>query len=179
MPLSVEHPDPHRDTRLVRRLPSGNALICHEGDGCVREYEFPSGRVVFEFKVPLFDQPRADGHGPEAFGNQVFGALRLASGNTLIATGNGHGVLEVDREGHIVWQLGQKDLPGVVLAWVTTLEILPNGNYVIGNCHAGPGQPVLVEIEPRTKRRVWQLDAYEEFGNSVSNTMLLDVGSLR
>ena len=179
MPLTVAHGDPHRDTRLVRRLASGNALVCHEGDGCVREYEFPGGRVVFEFAVPLFDRPRADGHGPEAFGNQVFGALRLPNGDTLVATGNGHSVLEVDGKGQIVWRLDQKDLPGIVLAWVTTLEVLANGNYVIGNCHAGPGQPVLVEIEPRSKKLIWRLDAHEQFGNSVSNTLLLDAQSLR
>jgi hypothetical protein len=71
-----------------------------------------------------------------------------------------------------VWQLSQHDLPGITLAWVTTLEVLPSGNYMIGNCHAGPGQPLLVEIDPTSKRVVWQLDMYEEFGNSVSNSTL-------
>ena len=67
------------------------------------------------------------------------------------------------------------DLPGIVLAWVTTLEVLPNGNYVVGNCHAGPGQPLLVEIEPKTRRVVWRFDRYDDFGNAVSNSQLLDV----
>ena len=49
-----------------------------------------------------------------------------------------------------------------------------NGNYVIGNCHAGPGQPLLVEVVPSTKKVVWQLDRYEDFGNNVSNSILLD-----
>jgi hypothetical protein len=178
MPLVVDRPDAHRDTRLVRRLANGNTLVCHEGDGCVREYD-AAGKVVFDFVVPLFGKSRKDGHGPEAFGNCVFAALRLPSGNTLIATGNGHGVLEVDNKQQIVWRLQQNDLPGIVLAWVTTLEVLPDGHYVLGNCHAGKGQPVLVEIEPKTKKVVWTLDAFDRFGNSVSNTMLLDVESLR
>lgn len=55
------------------------------------------------------------------------------------------------------------------------LEVLSNGHYVIGNCHAGPGQPLLVEVDPRTKRVVWKFDAYDRFGNSVSNSKLLDV----
>ncbi|MCB9883960.1 MAG: PQQ-binding-like beta-propeller repeat protein [Planctomycetes bacterium] len=177
--MTVRRPDAHRDTRLVRRLANGNVLVCHEGDGCVREYDWGSGEVVWQFEVPMFGEEARGGHGPEAFGNAVFGALRLANGNTLVATGNGHSVLEVDPQGQVVWALRQRDLPGIVLAWVTTLEVLPNGNYVIGNCHAGPGQPVLVEIEPRSKRVVWQLDAFDRFGNSVSNSMLLDEVTLR
>ena len=35
--LKVDHPHPHRDTRLARKIPSGNYLVCHEGDGKVRE----------------------------------------------------------------------------------------------------------------------------------------------
>jgi hypothetical protein len=178
-PLVVQHPDAHRDTRLVRRLANGNILACHEGDGCVREYDGATGKVVFEFAVPLFGKEPKGGHGPEAFGNQVFAALRLPSGNTLVATGNGHSVLEVNAKKEIVWSLQQNDLPGIVLAWVTTLEVLGNGNCVIGNCHAGKGQPVLVEIEPQTKKVVWTLDAFARFGNSVSNTLLLDETSLR
>jgi type 1 glutamine amidotransferase len=179
VPLVVRHPDPHRDTRLVRRLANGNVLVCHEGDGCVREYDAGTGAVVFEFAVPLFGAEPKPGHGPEAFGNQVFGALRLRSGSTLIATGNGHSLLEVDRDGKVVWALHQRDLPGIVLAWVTTLEELPDGHQVFGNCHAGPGQPVLVEIEPRSTNVVWSLDGFDRFGNSVSNALLLDAGSNR
>lgn len=170
--LKVNHPSAHRDTRLVRKLPTGNYLVCHEGDGAVREYD-PKGAVVWEYDVPLFDQKPRGGHGPEAWGNQTFGALRLKNGNTLISTGNGHSVLEVTPEKKIAWQVNQKDLPGVVLAWVTTLEVLPNGNYVIGNCHAGKGQPLLVEIDPSKKRVVWTFDEYDRFGNSVSNTKVL------
>jgi outer membrane protein assembly factor BamB len=171
--LKVKNPSPHRDTRLVRKLPGGNYLVCHEGDGAVREYD-AKGNVVWEYEVPLFDQKRKDGHGPEAWGNQCFAALRLNNGNTLITTGNGHSVLEVTPEKKIVWQVGQKDLPGIVLAWVTTIEVLPSGNYVIGNCHAGKGQPLLVEIEPATKRIVWRFDEYDRWGNSVSNTKIVD-----
>jgi hypothetical protein len=94
-----------------------------------------------------------------------------------VGTGNGHSVLEVSPDKQIVWQLKQHDLPNITLAWVTTLEVLPNGNYVIGNCHAGPGNPVLIEIEPRTKQVIWTLDAHEVFGNSVSNSQVLDLHS--
>jgi hypothetical protein len=71
--------------------------------------------------------------------------------------------------------MDQNDLPNITLAWVTTLEVLPNGNYVLGNCHAGPGNPLLVEIEPATKKVVWTLDQYDKWGNSVPTTQLLGV----
>ncbi|MBA3484754.1 MAG: PQQ-binding-like beta-propeller repeat protein [Pirellulales bacterium] len=172
--LQVEHPHPHRDTRLVRKLANGNYLVCHEGDGAVREYDGASGKVVWEYRVPLFDRKPADGHGVEAFGNQVFAAVRLANGNTLVATGNGHSVLEVTPAKEMVWKLDQRELPGITLAWVTTIEVLKNGNYVIGNCHAGPENPQVVEIDPKTKQVVWQFKQFHKFGNDVSNTLLLD-----
>jgi outer membrane protein assembly factor BamB len=171
--LKVQNPHPHTDTRLARKLASGNYLVAHEGDGAIREYDGQSGKVVWEYAVPLFGQAPRGGHGPEAFGNKAFAALRLPNGNTLIATGNGHSVLEVTPEKSIVWKLTQDELPGITLAWVTTLEVLPDGHYVIGNCHAGPGQPLLVEIDPATKQVVWTLDRFADFGNAVSNSQIL------
>ena len=172
--LKVNHPHPHTDTRLVRQLPNGHYLVCHEGDGTVREYDGEQGNVVWEYEVPLFGRPPQPGHGPEGYGNKCFAAVRLPNGNTLITTGNGHGVLEVTPEKQRVWQLQQHDLPGITLAWVTTLQVLPNGNYLIGNCHAGPGQPLLVEFEPATKKVVWTFDQFQRFGNSVSNSLAID-----
>jgi outer membrane protein assembly factor BamB len=178
--LQVDHPHPHTDTRLVRKLSSGNYLVCHEGDGVVREYD-ATGKVAWEFDVPLFDQEPRPGHGPEAFGDKCFAAVRLPNGNSLVATGNGHSVLEVTPAKEIVWKLTQNDLKDITLAWVTTLEVLPNGHYLIGNCHAGPGQPVLIEMDPSDKRVVWTLDAYDTLGNNVSNSQALglDTPSLR
>ena len=105
----------------------------------------------------------------------MFAAVRLGNGNTLIATGNGHSVLEVTPQKKIVWKLEQRDLPGITLGWVTTLEVLPNGNYVIGNCHAGPENPLVIEINPVTRKVVWTLDQFQAFGNSVPNSQILDV----
>lgn len=171
--LKVDHPHPHTDTRLVRKLSSGNYLVCHEGDGAVREYDH-EGQVAWEYEVPMFGKKPKPGHGAEAFGNKCFAAVRLPSGNTLISTGNGHSVLEVTPQKEVVWQIHQSDLPGITLAWVTTLEVLPNGNYVIGNCHAGPGQPLLVELDPKTKKVACTFDQFDAFGNSVSNSQILD-----
>lgn len=174
IPLVLDRPHPHSDTRLVRSTPTGTYLVAHEADGKVREYDRDSGEVVWQYTVPMFGKQPKQGHGPEAFGNRLFAALRLKGGNTLIATGNGHSVLEVNPRKEIVWQIHQNDLPGIRFAWVTTLEVLPNGHYVIGNCHAGPGQPLLVELHPKSKEVVWTFDRHADFGNNVSNSLLVD-----
>lgn len=173
--LKLDHPHPHSDTRLVRKLDNGNYLVAHENDGHIREYDGKSGEVVWDFEVPMFGEESRGGHGPEAFGNKAFAAVRLKNGNTLVATGNGHSVIEVTPEKEVVWKIAQNDLPGITLAWVTTLEVLPNGNYVIGNCHAGPENPLLVEVDPKTKKVVWQFDRFDIFGNSAPNSQLLNV----
>lgn len=171
--FKLDAPSPHRDTRLVRKLDSGNYLVAHEGLGAVYEYD-PQGKVVWSYEIPLFDKPRKKGHGLKAFGNQCFAAIRLGNGNTLISTGNGHSVLEVSPEREIVWSLTQDELPGIQLAWVTTLQILPSGNIVIGNCHAGPDNPQLIEIT-RNKKVVWTYLDFKTFGNALSNSQILSV----
>ena len=157
---------PHRDVRQAHKLQNGNYLVCHEAEGRVTEYT-SRGEIVWDYKVPLFDKAPADGHGPEAWGNQVYNALRLKNGNTLIATGNGHSVLEVTPAKVIVWQIHQNDLKGITLAWVTSLEVLPNGNLIIGNCHAGPDNPQLIEVT-RDKKVVWTFRDFDSLGNSTA-----------
>ncbi len=171
--LTVEKPDAHRDTRLARKLPNGNYLVCHEGDGAVREYS-PLGMVVWTYRLDLAGRPRSGGHGPEGHGTEVFGAIRLANGNTMIACGNGNRVIEVTPEGKTVWSIEQKELPGITLAWVTTLHALPNGNLVIGNCHAGPENPQLIEVT-RDKKVVWTFKDFTTFGNGLAAAQVLDV----
>lgn len=179
MELTVEHPHPHRDTRLVRRLEHGGYLVCHEGDGKIREYD-RSGKVLWTYEMELGGRPRSDGHGPEGHGLEVYSAIRLKNGNTLIGGGNNNRVLEVDKDGKIVWKLDQKELPGVTLAWVTTVTALPNGNIIVGNCHAGPGQPQLIEIT-RDKQVVWKFMDFNTFGNGLASSLVLDLpeGTIR
>ena len=176
LPLKVEHPSAHRDTRLVRKLDNGHYLACHEGDGAVREYD-SSGKVVWEYHVPLFGREPAKGHGVEGFGNSCFRAIRLKNGNTLIGTGNGHGIIEVTPAGQDVWSIHQNDLPGIQLAWVTSLQVLPSGNILIGNCHAGEQNPQLIEVD-RQKKVVWTFKDFERFGDSTTNSQMLSANGM-
>lgn len=171
--LRVDHPSTHSDTRMVRKLATGHYLVAQESDGIVREYDH-DGAVVWDFPVPLFGKERKPGHGPEAFGNSVFGAVRLSNGNTLVAAGNGHALLEVTPAKEIVWSVRQKDLPGITLAWVTSLNVLPDGHIVFGNCHAGPENPQVIEIT-RDKQMVWSFRDFEHFGNSMPVSAVLNV----
>ena len=171
--LSLPKSDAHRDTRMVRKLASGNYLVCHEGIGTVREYD-ASGKTVWEYTLDLAGRPRSPGHGVEGHGTEVFGAVRLTNGNTLIAGGNNNRVIEVNSAGKVVWSVDQKELPGITLAWVTTLQVLPNGNVIIGNCHAGPTNPQLIEVT-REKKVVWTFKDFKTFGDSLAAALVLDI----
>ena len=52
-------------------------------------------------------------------------------------------------EKKVVWEI-KGSVPGahgkIELKWTTCLNELPNGNFVVGNCHAGPESPQIFEI---------------------------------
>lgn len=148
-PLKVSTRNPHRDTRLVRITPAGTYVVAHEGEKCIREYD-REGVVVWEYEV----------------GSQLYSAIRLSNGNTLIGTGDGHRVIEVSKEKKIVWEVNESDLAGVKLAWITMVDRLPNGNTWIVNCHAGPNNPQILEVTP-DKKVVWSFKDFERFGNAL------------
>jgi len=149
IPLTVPNPDPHRDTRLVRPTPNGNYIVAHEALGLAREYD-RTGKIVWEYNV----------------GSKLYSVSRLANGNTLIGTGDGHRVVEVNPNKEVVWELKQGDLPGVTLAWITMVERLENGNTWVVNCHAGPENPQILEVSP-DKKLVWSFKDFERFGNAL------------
>lgn len=169
--LTVNKPDPHRDTRLVRKIANGNYLVCHEGDGMVREYD-SAGKVVWSYTLDLAGRPRTPGH--DGHGVEVFGAIRRDNGNTIIAGGNNNRVIEVDKDGKIVWSVDHDELPGIRLAWVTTLQLLPNGNLIVGNCHAGEKNPQLFEVT-RDKKVVWTFRDFKHLGNDVAAAQVLGI----
>jgi outer membrane protein assembly factor BamB len=114
-----------KKTRLVRVLENGNYLSCAENPGVVTEYD-KEGKIVWEYPTKT----------------RVYGAIRLKGGNTLIATGSGNSVIEVSPDKKVVWDITKK-VPGteIELKWTTCLQELPNGNFIIGNCHAGEKNP--------------------------------------
>jgi outer membrane protein assembly factor BamB len=156
IPLQVQQADPHRDTRLVRMTAAGTFLVAHESQRLVREYA-NDGTVVWEYPV----------------GTQLYSAVRLANGNTLIGTGDGNRVIEVTPAKEIAWELNSTDLTGIKLGWITMVDRLPNGNTWIVNCHAGPDQPQILEVS-LDKKVVWSFHDFKQFGNSLPVAFPLD-----
>ncbi len=130
--------------------------MAHEGDAKVREYD-STGKVIWSYDI----------------GTKVYSAVRLKNGNTLLGTGDGHSVVEVDREKKVVWEVKEKDLPGIQLVWVTMVDRLPNGNTWIVNCHAGPENPQILEVSP-DKKVVWSFRDFERFGNALPVAMPIE-----
>ncbi len=176
VPITVDHPDAHRDTRRVRKTAANTYLVCHEGLGLVREYD-DAGKIVWEYALDLNNAPATGGH--DGHGTCVFNALRLKNGNTLIAGGNNNRVMEVNPKKEIVWSIERDELKradgrAIHLCWVTSLQVLANGNIIVGNTHAGPDQPQMIEVT-RDKRVVWELNDWNAFGNDLCTGWCTDL----
>ena len=137
VPLTAQTGDHHLQTRMTRKLPTGNYLVPQLLDRVVREYD-PAGKVVWEAKTP---------HMP-------FTAVRLPDGNTLIGCTLGNLVIEVDKDGKEVWRVTNDDLPGRPINDACGVQRLANGNTVVTSHHATAGQVKLVEVT-RAKQVVW------------------------
>lgn len=149
-------PGGRQNTRMARKLDNGNYLVCAETPGVVTEYNAKS-EVVWEYPI----------------NTRVYGAIRLKSGNTLIASGGGASVVEVTPKGEVVWEI-KDSVPAssITLKWTTFVTELGNGNFVVGNCHAGEKSPQIFEIT-RDKKVVWQFNRYDVFGNGLACSQVL------
>lgn len=138
-------------TRQAEALPNGNFLVCAERPGTVTEYA-TDGKIVWEYPV----------------NTRVYGAVRLKNGNTLIGSGSGNSFLEVTPGQNVVWQI-EKQIPDtdIELAWTTCIEELPNGHLILGNCHAGPDNPQLIELDA-DRKVVWTFNQFELVGNGMA-----------
>lgn len=144
-------------TRLVRITPKGNYLVCSERPGVVTEYNRES-EVVWDYLIKT----------------RVYGAIRLSSGNTLIASGSGKSVVEVTPDKKVVWEIkGQVPNTEIRLNWMTCLNELSNGNFIVGNCHAGPNNPQIFEIT-RSKQVVWEFNEFDLVGNGLACWQILE-----
>lgn len=138
-PLTTTEKGYHTQVRNLHLLPSGNLLSAHEGEGAIREVD-PEGKVVWEYKNVT----------------NAGEALRLPSGNTLISCGTQKRVIEVNPKGETVWEFGPKDGPELNLTWISSLQVLKNGNVVVGNFLRGQeGKGVHAFEVTRDKRVVW------------------------
>jgi hypothetical protein len=141
--LQCQTSNHHMQTRMARKLPSGNYLVPHLLDKVVREYT-AEGKVVWEARTPA--EPKE---------SWPFTAIRLGDGNTLITCTHGDMVIEVDKDGKVVWQVTNVDLPAPLLKDPCGAQRLPNGNTVICSYGAGGADEVKLLEVTRDKKLVW------------------------
>jgi outer membrane protein assembly factor BamB len=147
----------HLQVRNVHKLANGNILAGHEGEGAVREVD-PDGKVVWEYT-------KVENAGE---------ALRLSNGNTLIACGTQKRVIEVSPAGKVVWEFGAKDAPELNLTWISSLQVLKNGNVVVGNFLRGQeGKGVHAFEVTRDKKVVWTFKDHH-LARSITTVRVLD-----
>ena len=156
-PLTTTEKGYHLQVRNVHKLTNGNILAAHEGEGAVREVD-ADGKVVWEYA-------KVENAGE---------ALRLANGNTLISCGTQKRIIEVTPKGEVVWEFGPKDAPELNLTWISSLQVLKNGNYVVGNFLRGQeGKGVHAFEVTRDKKVVWTF-ADHKMATLVTMAHLLD-----
>ena len=101
--------------RQVRKTPAGTYLVTYQRDGGPAEEYDGDGKLLRTLPCGRFV------------------AIRLPDGNTLIACGDNHRIIEVDATNNIVWHVEETDIPGNQLLFVAGLQRLPNGNTVLCN----------------------------------------------
>lgn len=136
--LPLFKPGNHHNLRMVRKLDSGNYLVCHSGHHLVREYT-PAGKIVFEVKV----------------NNIAFSAIRLKNGHTLV--GHIKQLTEFDPNGKAVWSFATDAVEDLKINSMCGIHVQPNGNLAVGvySAYRGGGQVGLFEIS-RDKKIVWK-----------------------
>ena len=113
-----------------------------------------TGKVVWSYALDLDGRPRTPGHGPEGHGTEVFGAIRLPNGNTLIAGGNSNRVIEVDPEGKVVWSIGHDELPGITPGLGDDPAAAAQRQPHRRQLPRRPGQPAALRGHPRQEGRL-------------------------
>ena len=122
-PLQPETDNAHMQTRMARKLKSGNYLVPHLLAFKVKEYT-AKGEVVQEIPTDLEDL------GGRRAENWPFTAIRLENGNTLVNLTHGNKTVELDAKGRVVWKVSNDDFPEKPFADPCGGQRLPNGNTV-------------------------------------------------
>ena len=148
VPLQPETDNAHMQTRMARKLSTGNYLVPHLLAFKVKEYS-PEGKILKEFPT---DAAELGGRAAE---NWPFTAIRLENGHTVINLTHGNKTIEVDADGKVVWMISNSDFPDVKpFADPCGGQRLPNGNTVIASYASQ--QAIKVFEVTREKKIVWK-----------------------
>ncbi|MDG2232679.1 MAG: PQQ-binding-like beta-propeller repeat protein, partial [Ilumatobacter sp.] len=157
---------------MVRPTYLNGYVVTHPDSGMVREYK-RDGELLWRYEVPLFGIDSVEGQGPDAWGNQCYLALSRSETHTMLTTGNGHGLIEVAKDGTVLKRIQQSDLPDVQLAWTTTIQLLEDDQLVLGNRHAGPDQPQLIEFDIDWNV-TWTFNNHDLFSDSMTCAVVIE-----
>ena len=159
--------NPHATFRHVRKTPEGTylyGLMSEKNSESKKLYEVDgTGKLIRTFPVSV----------------HAFVGIRLPNGNTLVSGGNGHEIIEFDKEANEVWKISENDLPNRSLRCVSGLQRLPNGNTVFVNGQPGGrgASPQITEVT-RDKTIVWEYMNYAQL-NSLSTVQIVDDNVLK
>ena len=165
----VLHPgaNPHIQFRRVHETKDGTFLAAHLRDNKVVEYD-ADFKEIWSYAT-----------------HQPWWATRLKNGNTLITEGP-HTVLEVNKQGEIVWQFSQSDAPDYKFFIFQEASRLANGDTVICNwcpynlkdTKTWPGSVQVLEVSP-AKKVVWALSQWKnpDLGPASSIQLLDEPGT--
>ena len=125
IPLQPETDNAHQQTRMARKLPSGNYLVPHR-ENFVKEYD-ARGRVVHTFRT---DIPELAHTATPEQQRASFSACRLDDGSTVIACASGDRVCVFDKDYRLAWQVSNAELGGL-LNDACGLHVLKSGNILV------------------------------------------------
>lgn len=147
IPIQPETDNIHMQTRMGRKLSSGNYLVPHRIMPFAKEYD-GRGNVVRTFRVDLPELGGAEAK------NGTFAAVRLDDGSTVVTCASGNRMVIFDSNGKLVWHLSSEELGGI-LNDVCGLQVLKSGNFVV-SCYGNQAEDglKLIEITP-DKKIVW------------------------
>ena len=149
---------PHEQMRGCRKPADGRYLVSAKGDRAVLELS-ADGKL-------LRTQP-VEG--------DVHDVRELANGNWLIALGEGAGVVEIDRSGKTVWNVGRNEIKDNPLFLSSSVERLANGNTILmnwlGHGHLGATAQIF-EIDAQ-KQLVRQFTDHRQF-TSINHIQVLE-----
>jgi hypothetical protein len=165
-PVLNPEANPHIQFRRVRETKDGTFLAAHLRDQKVVEYD-ANFKEIWSYAC-----------------SYPWWATRLKNGNTLI-TSDDHTVLEVNKQGKIVWQFSQEDAPEYKFIIFQEASRLADGNTVICNwCPHNldpklwPGTVQVLEVTPE-KKVIWALSEWKnpDLGPASSIQLLDEPGT--
>ena len=113
----------HMELRDSVKTAKGTYMVAFLSEGLVRELD-ADGKVLRTISPAQGKR------------NTASSIVPLKGGNTLIGTGYGRTVVEVDKDNKVVWSLAEKDVAGLSMGYVAAALRQPNGNTVV-SCYKG------------------------------------------